>query len=224
MFEVGKLSDESMDNFLSELEKVIITVCAKLLMITLDFSLNASLRVTMHNNLDGHPLQIYHTDAEGEAQRYFDHAVTLRDTVRFLRHNRELCQDQDEGGGSAGGGGQGIDLLRCESLLSLDPATCARVLNKNYSLLISMAPLSNEIRPISSCSPQHLGPAIPEVNSVWFKLFLYHVTGSGPPSLLLVKGSKLRKLPKVFQVGTFVVCILSVWQAPLIRSLVRVAI
>ena len=26
-----------------------------------------------------------------------------------------------------------------------------------------MAPLSNEIRPISSCTPPHIGPAIPEV-------------------------------------------------------------
>lgn len=47
-----------------------------------------------------------------------------------------------------------LDLLRCESLLGLDPATCSRVLNKNYKLLVSMAPLSNEIRPISSCTPQ----------------------------------------------------------------------
>ena len=31
------------------------------------------------------------------------------------------------------------------------------------SLLVSMAPLSNEIRPVSSCTPQHIGPAIPEV-------------------------------------------------------------
>jgi len=30
-------------------------------------------------------------------------------------------------------------------------------------LLLSVAPLSNEIRPVSSCSPPHLGPAIPEV-------------------------------------------------------------
>ena len=66
--------------------------------------------------------------AEGEAQRYFDHAVTLRDTVRFLRYNRELAVDTD-----ANGNGQGLDLLRCESLLGLDPATRARVLNKNYS-------------------------------------------------------------------------------------------
>jgi len=31
------------------------------------------------------------------------------------------------------GSGLGVDLLRCESLLGLDPATCARVLNKNYA-------------------------------------------------------------------------------------------
>jgi len=36
------------------------------------------------------------------------------------------------------------------------------------------------------------------VNSVWFKLYIYHVTGSGPPSLLLVKGTRLRRLPRVF--------------------------
>lgn len=47
-------------------------------------------------------------------------------------------------------------MLRCESLLGLDQATCSRVLNKNYKLLVSMAPLSNEIRPISSCTPQVL--------------------------------------------------------------------
>ena len=46
--------------------------------------------------------------------------------------------------------------------------------------------------------PYHIGPAIPEVNSLWFKLFLYDVTGSGPPSLLLCKGTRLRTLPKIF--------------------------
>ncbi|XP_077863957.1 protein FAM91A1-like [Saccoglossus kowalevskii] len=50
MFEVGKLSDESLDSFLTELEKV------------------------PQENV-----------AEGEAQRYFDHAVTLRNTIQFLR-------------------------------------------------------------------------------------------------------------------------------------------
>ena len=67
--------------------------------------------------------------AEGEAQRYFDHAITLRDTILFLRHNKELSLDAADQNGS----GLGVDLLRCESLLGLDPATCARVLNKNYA-------------------------------------------------------------------------------------------
>uniref|UniRef100_A0A669AY00 Family with sequence similarity 91 member A1 n=1 Tax=Oreochromis niloticus TaxID=8128 RepID=A0A669AY00_ORENI len=135
--------------------------------------------------------------AEGEAQRYFDHALTLKNTILFLRYNKELTQDQ---GPDIPNIGFPLDMLRCESLLGLDQATCSRVLNKNYKLLVSMAPLSNEIRPISSCTPQHIGPAIPEVSSIWFKLYLYHVTGQGPPSLLLSKGSRLRKLPDIFQV------------------------
>ncbi|XP_055490719.1 protein FAM91A1 isoform X1 [Leucoraja erinacea] len=157
MFEVGKLSDESLDSFLVELEKV-------------------------------------QNTGEGEAQRYFDHALTLRNTILFLRHNKDLVTDDEQPSN-----GFPLDLLRCESLLGLDPATCSRVLNKNYTLLVSMAPLSNEIRPISSCTPQHIGPAIPEVSSIWFKLYIYHITGQGPPSLLLTKGSRLRKLPDVLQ-------------------------
>uniref|UniRef100_A0A8C2WFR1 Family with sequence similarity 91 member A1 n=1 Tax=Cyclopterus lumpus TaxID=8103 RepID=A0A8C2WFR1_CYCLU len=134
--------------------------------------------------------------AEGEAQRYFDHALTLKNTILFLRYNKDLTQDQ---GPDIPNIGFPLDMLRCESLLGLDQATCNRVLNKNYKLLVSMAPLSNEIRPISSCTPQHIGPAIPEVSSIWFKLYLYHITGQGPPSLLLSKGSRLRKLPDIFQ-------------------------
>ena len=64
-----------------------------------------------------------------------------------------------------------------------------------------MAPLSNEIRPVTSCCPPHIGPAVPEVNSVWFKLFIYDQVKSGPPSLLLVKGTRLTWLPKIFEVG-----------------------
>ena len=64
-----------------------------------------------------------------------------------------------------------------------------------------MAPLSNEIRPVTSCCPPHIGPAVPEVNSVWFKLFIYDQVKNGPPSLLLVKGTRLRWLPKIFEVS-----------------------
>ena len=158
MFEVGKLTDEIMDDFVAELGNI-------------ETDLN-----------------------EGEAQRYFDHAIVLMKTIQFIRNNKDMDPDSGETCGSLG-----LDLVRCESMNSLDPAVCARILNKKYSLLISMAPLSNEIRPISSCSPPHIGPAIPEVNSVWFKLYLYQKLQMGPPSLLLVKGTRLRKLPKIFQ-------------------------
>ena len=58
----------------------------------------------------------------------------------------------------------------------------------------------NEIRPDVGASnfPPHLGPAIPELSSIWFKMYIYHVTQNGPPSLLLPKGSRPCRLPKVF--------------------------
>ena len=150
MFEVGKLSDESLDSFLCELDKIT------------DYS------------------------AEGEAKRYFDHALTLRDTIQFLRYNSKV---------DPGGVGVGVDLIRCESLNSLDVSTCSRVLNKNYNLLISMAPLSNEVRTVSNTSPYHIGPPVPEVNSVWFKLWIYTISGHGPVTFLFVKGTRLLHLP-----------------------------
>ena len=96
MFEVGKLSDESMDVFLAELKK------------------------------------ISATEAEGEAGVYFTAAMTLKDTIICLRNNPglkefELCL--------------GLDLVRVESLQSLDQNTVSRLLQKNYSLLVSMAPM-----------------------------------------------------------------------------------
>ena len=92
MFEVGKLSDESLDSLVSELEKV--------------------------SDVDG----------EGEAARYFSHALTLRDTILFLRQNPELKAE-----GNVNNMCLGLDLIRCESLQSLDPNTASRLLNKNYS-------------------------------------------------------------------------------------------
>jgi hypothetical protein len=72
---------------------------------------------------------------EGEAQRYFDHALVLRHTIRALRYNSAL-----------GPLNLALDLVRCESLQSLEPTTRGRLLNKNYALLVSMAPLCREIR------------------------------------------------------------------------------
>ena len=68
-------------------------------------------------------------EAEGEARRYFVHALMLRDTVRFLRYNKNLCSDMESG--------SAVDLIRCESLLSLEPSTRSRVLNKNYRSVLN---------------------------------------------------------------------------------------
>lgn len=77
LFEVGKLADEQMGDFLEQLESV---------------------------NRFG----------EGEAQRYSEHAVVLLESLKMLKRGRE------------------VDLLRGESLLSLDPQSRVRVLAKSY--------------------------------------------------------------------------------------------
>lgn len=59
------------------------------------------------------------------------------------------------------------------------------------SFMVSMAPLSYEVTPICCDTLPHFGPIIPQVNSVWFKLFLYSLTNSGPTSLLMPKGKNL---------------------------------
>ncbi|OZC08954.1 zinc finger, C2H2 type [Onchocerca flexuosa] len=140
LFEVGKLSDESLDSFVEELQNV------KLFM-------------------------------EGEAQRYSEHAQTLLLTIISLRSSSEL------------------DLIRGESLLSLDQPTRLRLINKTYRCLVSMAPLSGEACPLSVPSIPHLGTIIPEVVSSWFRLFLYCTLGDGPVSLFIPKGSRFPIIP-----------------------------
>ena len=83
-------------------------------------------------------------EAEGEAGVYFTAALTLRETITSLRFcqalkQQELCL--------------GLDLVRCESLQSLDSETVGRLLAKNYSLLVCTAPLSHQLRLLGQPSP-----------------------------------------------------------------------
>ena len=103
------------------------------------------------------------------------------------------------------------DLLRCESLKSLDPSTLSRILKKNYDVLVSMAPLGQDVTPVMTINPPHLGPPIPEVNTIWFKLWLYKSVGSGPSTLLLSKGTRLKKIPEVLKVCVWVGGCMHVW-------------
>eukprot|EP01116_Phalansterium_solitarium_P011294 TRINITY_DN26928_c0_g1_i1.p1 TRINITY_DN26928_c0_g1~~TRINITY_DN26928_c0_g1_i1.p1 ORF type:complete len:757 (+),score=190.56 TRINITY_DN26928_c0_g1_i1:84-2354(+) len=125
------------------------------------------------DKIDGH--------AEGEAVRYYDHAITLRHVLRFLQATR------------------GVDMLRSERLqTSLEPAIRERMMRQNYSLLISMAPISPETPAITSTIPQHFGPALPEVNTPWFSMYFYGRVGAGPPATLFSKGTRVRLLPRAF--------------------------
>lgn len=148
LFEVGKLTEENLDSFLSELDAV--------------------------NDI-----------SEGEAKRYFDHAVALRSTIRFLRAARTAPERERSL----------VDVLRCESLSSLDASTRRRVLARNYEVLVAMAPVSIEAAALSSLQPVLFGSPVRECDCPWFRLFLCHACGSGPPSLLLAKGTRVRALP-----------------------------
>ena len=130
--------------------------------------------------------------SEGEADRYFLHARVLYQTISFLRLNNDLFDDDI--------GGLGVDLIRYESLSSLDSSIRQRLIERNYHILISMAPVNAETiySPFNSIS--YLGPYLQEMNSVWMKLFIYKLTKSGPPSLLLPKGYRLNILPNCLKI------------------------
>ncbi|KAJ4952213.1 hypothetical protein NE237_029045 [Protea cynaroides] len=88
-----------------------------------------------------------------------------------------------------------VDILRCESLASLAPATLDRLFLRDYDIVVSMVPL-----PSSSVLPGPTGPihfGAPSYSSMtpWMKLTLYSVVGSGPLSVVLMKGQCLRLLP-----------------------------
>lgn len=148
LFEVGKLCDESMDTFLSELEKV----------------------------------SLLDAEGEGEVGRYFAHAVILRSTICALRNILE----------------GGLDLLRLECLESLDFETRNRLLEKKYKFLISAAPLTSSLTNIFSIPVFGQFYKSSESSHLWSKIFYYHITGYGPPSLLLIKGTTLKYLPRIF--------------------------
>ncbi|GMT26538.1 hypothetical protein PFISCL1PPCAC_17835 [Pristionchus fissidentatus] len=142
LFEVGKLTDEQLRDFMEQLEKV-------------------------------------NRFAEGEAQRFSEHAMTLLHTLKSLRNGREL------------------DLIRGESLLSLDAQSRARVLLKSYSTIIAMAPLLVDACALPLSSLPILGPPIPESCSPWCRLALYAAAKSGLKSFFVPKGTRLPFFPRL---------------------------
>lgn len=169
MFEVGKLSDEWIDSLLLELSKI------------------------QSDALE---------DDGYEARRYYIHALMLHRTIEFIRTDLKLAScllDKDSSETCDDTTRRvGLDLIRVESLSNLDTESCERFLRKNYQLIISIAPLNQDVKLNAATSLPHLGPGSPLINSLWFRLYMYHLTGFGPPSLMLVQGYRLKRLPEIF--------------------------
>ncbi|KAG0722098.1 Protein FAM91A1 [Chionoecetes opilio] len=138
--------------------------------------------------------KIQRSDSEGEARRYFEHALTLRTSVTFLRHNRDLCPPSQDLPPA-------LDLIRWESLSNLDPATTARLLKKNYQFLVSMAPLSYEISPIEGETPPHLARRCPRSTPPGSSCTSTTLPARVPPPCCCprvgaARGERLRRLPE----------------------------
>lgn len=95
------------------------------------------------------------------------------------------------------GRGYRVDVLRCESLAGLTPASLQRLLRRDYSVLVSMIPLSLPPGVISAdgTGPVQFTPPARAAVTPWMKLMLYSVAGCGPISVALVRGQRLRCLP-----------------------------
>ncbi|XP_047325391.1 protein FAM91A1 isoform X2 [Impatiens glandulifera] len=88
-----------------------------------------------------------------------------------------------------------VDILRCESLASLAPATLDRVFHRDYDVVVSMVPLPPSSVLPGPKGPIHFGPPCYSAMTPWMKLVLYSSVGNGPLTVVLMKGQCLRMLP-----------------------------
>ncbi|XP_019099374.1 PREDICTED: protein FAM91A1-like [Camelina sativa] len=88
-----------------------------------------------------------------------------------------------------------VDILRCESLASLTPATLDRLFSRDYDIVVSMIPLPLTTVLPGPSGPVHFGPPSHSSMTQWMKLVLYSTVGTGPLSVILMKGQCLRMLP-----------------------------
>lgn len=88
-----------------------------------------------------------------------------------------------------------VDILRCESLAALAPATLDRLFHRDYDIIVSMIPLPHSSVLPGPKGPIHFGPPSHSSMTSWMKLVLYSALSSGPLSVVLMKGQCLRLLP-----------------------------
>ncbi|CAN0889927.1 Protein FAM91A1 [Linum grandiflorum] len=88
-----------------------------------------------------------------------------------------------------------VDILRCESLGALAPATLDRLFRRDYDIVVSIVPLPHSAVLPGPKGPLHFGPPTHSSLTPWMKLVLYSTVGCGPLSIVLMKGQCLRLLP-----------------------------
>ncbi|XP_021808167.1 protein FAM91A1 [Prunus avium] len=88
-----------------------------------------------------------------------------------------------------------VDILRCESLASLAPATLDRLFRRDYDIVVSMIPLPPLSVLPGPAGPFNFGPPSYSCMTPWMKLVLYSTVACGPLSVILMKGQCLRLLP-----------------------------
>ncbi|XP_078440816.1 FAM91 carboxy-terminus protein isoform X2 [Wolffia australiana] len=154
---------------------------------------------------------------EGELQEFANHAFSLRSVLKCLQSGgnvaNELYPKSSKNGNDSeinhldidssetsdnnltGKKNYQVNILRCESLASLAPATLDRLFLRDYDIVLSMTPLpSSSVLPGPN-GPVHLGPPSYSSMTPWMKLVLYSTMESGPTSAILMKGQCLRMLP-----------------------------
>ncbi|KAJ8539461.1 hypothetical protein K7X08_013713 [Anisodus acutangulus] len=87
-----------------------------------------------------------------------------------------------------------VDILRCESLAALSPATLDRLFQRDHDIVVSMVPIPPSVFPERE-GPTHFGLPSPSSMTPWMKLVLYSAMASGPLSVVLMQGQCLRMLP-----------------------------
>ncbi|CAI5473041.1 unnamed protein product [Closterium sp. Yama58-4] len=153
------------------------------------------------------------TQLEGELQKFTDHAFSLRYALSCLRTGTiditsalHTPRPASAAAAAAAATAPSHPASRSsphshpsasKSLQGLAPATLHRLLRRDFDLVVSIVPLPKPLNAVvpDGSGPAHFGPPAPAFLSPWAKLFLYAKTASGPVSVVLMRGLRLRLLP-----------------------------
>lgn len=135
------------------------------------------------------------TPKECTDERKHLYGNSASDNIYSKTDEKSVCtEDLDNAKGLKKQKNYRVDILRCESLAALSPATLDRLYQRDYDIVISMVPIPPSVSP-GAKGPAHFGPPSPSSMTPWMKLVLYSAMASGPISVVLMKGQCLRMLP-----------------------------